>query len=139
MENRDAHISKGSQDSALLAFALLPVIVAFIVGTAWYLLAANGPGWFGYGVLYALTLGLTLGLAVAFGVSMRKVRGFVMSVVVVAAAVVGSLTGQGDVSRQFDDGAAFIVFYAVTATIFVLAFWLIGVVIGWTWRRVAVR
>jgi hypothetical protein len=114
----------------LLVFAFLPVAVALAVGTPSYLLAANDPGRFGYEILYLLTFGLP----VAFGASMRKVRGFVMSVVVVAAAVVGSLAGQGDVGPQFDDGGFFIVVIAAALTIFVLAFWLLGVVIGSVWR-----
>ena len=35
---------KGSPELALVGFAFLPVIVAFTWGTAWYLMAANGPG-----------------------------------------------------------------------------------------------
>jgi len=131
----DQNVIKGSPELALLGFALLPVIVAFTVGTAWYLLAADGPGWFGYEALYAVTLGLAL----AFGAAMSKVRGLLMSVLVAAAVVVGGLLGQGDVSRQFDDGAFFIILGVVAVTILVLAFWLIGVVIGNVWRRVAGR
>jgi hypothetical protein len=82
---------------------------------------------------------VTLGLALAFGAAMSKVRGLLMSVLVAAAVVVGGLLGQGDVSRQFDDGAFFIILGVVAVTIIVLGFWLVGVVIGWTWRRVAGR
>jgi len=124
----DQNTVTDSHHLALLGFALLPVIV----GTAWYLLAADGPGWFGYALLV-----VTLGLAVVFGASMSKVRGFTVSVVVAAAVVVGGLLGQGNLSEDLEDGASYIMLFAAVATIFVLAFWLIGVGIGSVWRHVA--
>ena len=131
----DQHISKGSPDRGLLGHVVLPVVVSIVVGTSWYLRAAND--YEGSLLPFEVLAILTLGLAVTFGVSMSIVRGFVMSVVLAAAVGVGSGLGvpsefvQGDIN----------VFFAIVETIFVLAFWLIGVTIVTMWhgRREARR
>lgn len=122
------------------------IALTLAVGAAWYLVAANSQeGWGRYDLLFILTLGL----AIAFGASMGTGRGFVMSTVLIAAAIIGRALGEGDVmGRAFGgaslggdgtvDPAEVLSFWLVAVlgtTIIVLAFWLIGVVIGWTWLR----
>ena len=123
------NLSKGSPERSSLVFTFLPMALVLAVGASGYVLAATGPD-----ASSGVPLLLTLGLAVAFGAAMSKVRGLLMSVVLAAAVLVGGLTGQGDVSRQFDDGGSLLVVIAAALTIFVLAFWLLGVVIGSVWR-----
>ena len=115
------------------------------VGAAWYLVAANSQeGWFGYDLLFILTLGL----AIAFGASMSTVRGFVMSTLLAAATIIGRALGEGDViGRAFGgaglggdgtiDPAGVLSFWLVAVlgtAMLVLAFWLIGVTIVTMWH-----
>jgi hypothetical protein len=131
----DQHITEGSPERGSLGHVLLPVVIALVVGTSWYLLADADTA----GFLHYVVLILTPGLAVTFGVSMSGLRGFAMSGLVAAAVVVGVFLGAGDLSENPEDGAFFIVLFAVVVTILTLAFWLIGVGVGSLWRRVAGR
>lgn len=62
-----------------------------------------------------------------------------MSVAVATAAMVGVFLADGSLSENPEDGYFYFMLFAAMVTIFVLAFWLIGVVIGNVWRRVAGR
>jgi hypothetical protein len=148
------HRDRTSEQRGRAATRATPEVVAILVtlavGIAWYLAAANGPdGWLRYDLLFILTLGV----AIAFGASMSIVRGFVMSTVLAAAAIVGRGLGEGDVislaiGRDWlgGDGTvdpvemmAFWLVEVLGTAIFVLSFWLVGFVIGLAWRRVARR
>jgi len=128
----DQHMTEGSPERGFLGHGFLPVVLALAAGASWYLLAATDAE----GFLPVVLEVLTLGLAVAFGASLSKVRGLVMSAVIAAAVMVGAVLGADDLSRYTYEGEELFVVLAVAAvTILVLAFWLIGVVIGWAWRR----
>jgi len=122
----------GMQAEMTVAHRAVEVVaVALAVGTAWFLLAIHGPeGWFG---VEALAI-LSAGSAVIFGMSMSTGRGFVMSAVLAPAAIVGRALGER-VTADLIEVLSFWVWFVVPVTIIVLAFWLIGVVIRWTWRR----
>lgn len=111
------------------------VAVTLAVGTAWFLLSLHGPeGWFGVEALAVLSAGS----AVVFGASMSTGRGFVMSAVIAPAAIVGRALGER-VTADLIEVLSFWMWFVVPVTIIVLAFWLIGVLIRWVWRRVAGR
>ncbi len=136
MEQRtDQHITEGSPERGLLGHLLLPVVIALAVGTSWYLLSGADTA----GFLTAVLLILTPGLAVTFGVSMSGLRGFTMSVLVAAAVVVGVFLREGDLSENPEDGFGYILLFAMVVTFFMVAFWVVGVVVGSVWRRVARR
>jgi hypothetical protein len=109
--------------------------VTLAVGTAWFLLAVYGPeGWFGVEALAVLSAGS----AVIFGASMSTGRGFVLSAVIAPAAIVGRALGER-VTADLTEVLSFWMWFVAPVSIIVLGFWLIGLVIGWTWRRVARR
>jgi hypothetical protein len=62
-----------------------------------------------------------------------------MSVVVAAAVAISVFLGAGTLSENREDGYSYFVLFATLSTMLVLAFWLVGVVTGWAWRRVAGR
>jgi hypothetical protein len=121
----------GRRGRAAAHRAVEVVAVALAVGSAWFLLALYGPeGWAATEVLAVLSAGS----AVIFGASMSTRRGFVMSAVIAPAAIVGRALGER-VTADLIEVLAFWMWFVVPVTIIVLAFWLIGVVIGWAWRR----
>ena len=111
------------------------VAVTLAVGTAWFLLAVHAPdGWFSVEPLALLTAGS----AVIFGASISTRRGFVMSAVLAPAAIGGRALGER-VTADLIEVLSFWMWFVVPVTIIVLAFWLVGAGIGWTWRRVKGR
>jgi hypothetical protein len=136
MEQRtDQHTIKGSPDRRPLDNLVWPVALALPVGAFWYLLSVINA----QGFLPLVLIIVTLALAVGFGVSMERTRGFIMSVVVAAAAMVGVFIADGSLSENPEDGYGYFVLAAVVVTVLVLGFWLIGVVLGSVRRRVAGR
>ncbi len=136
MEQRtDQHFVEGSPDQGRLDNLVRAVALALPVGAFWYLISAIDA----QGFLPLVLIIVTLGLAFGFGVSMERTRGFVMSVSVATAAMVGVFLADGSLSENREDGYFYFVLAAVVVTILVLASWLIGVVIGRVRHRVAGR
>jgi hypothetical protein len=128
----EQHMSKIPSDRRMLNHVVVQASLALVAGVSWFALVASGAE----GILPATLFILTLGLALTFGASQSRGRGISMSLLVAAAVVVGVFLAGGDLSENAEDGAFFIVLFAVVMTVLVLAAWLAGVAIGSAWRRV---
>lgn len=131
----EQHTIEGSSDRGPIDNLVWSLAFALPVGAFWYLVSVIDAE----GFLPLVLIVVTLGLAVGFGVSMERTRGFVMSVVITTAAMVGAFLADGSLSEDPGEGYFYFVLVAVVMTILVLAFWLIGEVIGSVGRRVAGR